>query len=305
MMSFGTGLSMRTKLAACFGLVLTVMVLSGCVNTTSATVLGEGGAWTKTVRLALANQANMAGEEAPDLTSMVDLAGEGWTVSVEEKEDETVLTATRSFAAGEEATFTLKGPGGPVAESRGSVSGGDFREVWTYKGPSEEMELTKASEELGGWLAEAAPELSAEKRGEVAGLVVRDAWRIMFGPTDPIIGMFFHPERMERAFKIRIYGVLKDRLTAAGATDAEGAARKVALSMAATQLSAQVPGAPTEEQAEGDDQPMFSLNVVVTAKGKRVEKSNGEVNPVDESVEWSFYPEAAAFEPVVLEASFR
>ena len=246
-------------------------------------------------------------EETPDPREFVEFDGEGWAIQVNENDDETVLTATKSFSAAGDATFRLTPNGNPMAQSVSYVSSGGYREVWSWIGESQEGDMSEMREMLGSTMKEEGVTVSEAELDTITESVAMAVWKAMFGPNDPLIAMFMHQDRMERQFKIRTYEVLVEALTDAGVAEAEKVAVAVVKKIPMDEAGADVqPPDPMAEPSEDDDDGgMIAVNVRVEAVGKTYGETNGERNPVDGTIEWSFYPEACAFEDLELTVTYR
>lgn len=293
-----------TILSRILVLGLVLMTLTGCLRANSDTVINEDGGWTKTVEIILPTSMEMPGAEQPDLNDFIEFVGDGWDIEVTTTEDEQKLTAVKSFAAGANAEFVLTPGGNAMARSVGSVTDGTFVETWKWVGESQEGELDKLVDGFSEVFAEEKIEMAAEAQKTVATNVGKAMWKEMFGPNDPLISMFMHSSKMEREYKIRFYNIVVAEMTKAGVAKSEGVAKKLVLRMPMEDAS----GVESPDPASGptgENDTMVEVNVRVRAVGKTLASSNGQANPVDDTVEWSFYPEACAFEDLVMRASYR
>lgn len=280
-----------------FGLFLT-----GCGRVDSVSEVRGDGTWTKTVTVTVGKQGEGVGDKI-DVEKLVLGHGDGWTGERKDTESDEVYVLTKTFAAGESAEVEIQSHGKGMARSVGTWSDGEFKEVWTWTGKDMGDEMKKGRERIGDALKSASAELTDQVRLAVGTKVADRMWREIYGPGRPLVAMLLHPQVMEREFKLRAYRIMVEELKSAGVDGAESIAKSAARTAFLDDMG--VKTSPPESEEDADDSGLISVNVVVRHGSGSVSETNGDLNPVDDTAEWSFYPQSAAVGPLELTAKFK
>ncbi|MCH8273321.1 MAG: hypothetical protein IH851_00830 [Armatimonadetes bacterium] len=290
------------------------LLVTGCAKMTALTEVNEDGSWTRTVKFTVVRSGDtpISGLEIEEIFELP--AGAEWKITKEDAGDETIYTAVRSVAPGEDAfqDVVIKDKNKVIMVNEISVrqiAPGrlEYREVIRWRGKTPE-EITEPDAEIIQAIKEALPEGvgADEDIRDVALSLQRGFWRVLFGPGDPIFGqMIMHPDLAERRFKQRIgvemNSVLEskfgDNLTVAQRRDV---AVKM-ISFANLDEVVDEEKSEAEKSGPGGASGLVALTFVVKLPGRIVE-TNGEVDKLTGEVFWGLYPEAAAVGEIVLRA---
>lgn len=282
------------------GLVFATLLLSGCAQLDSGTVVMESGEFERSVTFKFSKSTSFGGEEKPDLKQYVWAEGEGWEVAEKETEEDFQVTLTKQVRAGEESLIHLKGSETMVLKSSTVVKDGEFVETWSATGTPDLGSFENSTGELKSVIEKIA-ELDSETAAKVAKASNLELWEKIFGPPLPILSYAFHPQIMERQFQVAAFNALERSLKEFGDEKSKEHAVEIARIMSSNEL---IGGPGNEgEDNKSDNSLIISMNVKLSAPGMRFSEFNGVENPIAGTIEWSFYPQAATFEPIVLRSN--
>jgi hypothetical protein len=249
-------------------------------------------------------------------------SGAPWKITRAKEKDDLTITATREVAKGEIVKQDLvvrgkiKGNPGRLVVNEMSVkqiAPGrlEYREVLHYQG-DHPKEMDQAAPEVTSVLkASLPPGLVAEaEHGELTRNLLREIWRLLFGPNDPLISqLMMHPDLAERRLKMRVATVIDatllkqfgDRLTVEQRHNVTRKLVETAAAKTSTMSQAKSKAGPPEPGG-ADNAGMEAMFVSVKLPGKIV-STNGERDDTTGEVFWAFYSMAPALEDVVLTAT--
>jgi len=312
------GWSWTAARIAALGLV--VGLSAGCSRVaTETTVRADGGFDRRVVVRSNVPELGAPAGRRPRLEDwfVFPAAGDGWSVNRERVRDEDIATLSRTFAPGV-APFTdvrlvengqtrftnelrvTRRPDGLV----------EFVETlrWT-PAESEKPDLAPMAAKLAPLLPERLRDPAAAQR--LTDRTVRDFWRVIFGPGDPLLGQLLtHPDAAERMVRKRAADALNlalEREFGGRMTDAERAnfvRRAFGPGGLQTQdvVDSQRQAAPAAE-GRGSVGPVAMLTAVRIPG--TVVSTNGERDLATGEVYWAYYPPAAALGDVELRVVFR
>ncbi len=310
------------------------VVTGGCGRATATTEVGTDGVWKRTVAFhgpapasspgaAGPGQARMSMSAGPKLEDIIFMPSAApWTIKKERKENDFIHTATRTLRANETVRQDvvvrgkIKGNPGRVLVNEVTVcevSPGriEYREVLHWQGDAPDDRIGAQGEMITA-IRNALPTnlVAAANAQDIAQILQRELWGMLFGPGDALISqMLLHPEMAERKIRRRA-GIVVEKALAEKFGDTMTAAQRqaTARSLVTAMINASdITGkaktmtdkAPQEEG--GSDGSLIPLTFVVKLPGKVV-ATNGEVDEISGEVYWTLYSEAAAIGDVVLTA---
>lgn len=305
--------------------ILAGLVACGCGEVGSDTVLHADGSFDRTITISFPNMETMPGAEPTNPGDRLRLNNPDlWVVSVEDVDDNVILTAIRSFGAGESIGHDFELMSGEEPYLRCSVnvrtlSNGyiEYRESYEWIGefpdppelaPEELEELGEHLQAIGG---------TEEDILAVGTELTQAMWHVVFGPSEPlmptiILSIRSAEKKLQKRAGEELLRILEERF-ASRTTSAERLAVARAIMKDSNLMEKFAESVPTgdpadmdpEMMAEGEesDDTMVSIASSVTGPGRLVE-TNGEYDVVSGTVFWSMYSPAAALGPVVLRAVF-
>lgn len=313
------------KRCALAGVVLSVLFVTGCGRSKVVTEVKADGSFTRTMTITGQASEEGAMQMGPKLEEILP-APAGWTVKEEKKKSDRIITATKTFKAGEisKGDVTInESPKQRALTNEISIrqvgpNRFEYREVlhWVGEKPKDTEVPAKEMAELKAALPPALA-TDANIRG-LSKKVAELAFPVLFGPGDPMLSIgLMHPDLAERRMMQRMAGVVNEALQQQFGDQLPAAkrreiARKVigtsfTSAMQSDRMKPQPPGmaAPSDEPAKKSGPGAFvPLMFVLKAPGKIVE-TNGEFDELSGEVFWAMFSEAAAFKDVVLTATFE
>lgn len=294
-------------------LAASLMLGAGCARLDVSSDLKESGGLDRSIRMTLSTQNMSPGDPDVDPATILKLEKPGdWKTTRSMEGTDQVYTATRTYAAAPNASkeFTLFDgtEDNTVCTVTVTKSGKTltYREVHTWVGPPPEK--SPPMEEAKQVLKESLP-VGAMTDGEANALaeqLAKDAWRIVFGPAQPILSdLMTNPSLGMRRLRMRLGEKMMERLKTAAPdlTEEQRTNAVIKFGQKFSDIQAQQSGGPSEEEASGNS---FMLVLDCSVKGPgRLVSTNGEHDIITGRVYWSFAADAAALEPVVLEAVYE
>jgi hypothetical protein len=294
------------------------LLLGGCAKARVTTSIHTDGSWTRSV--ALIDQEKKDGQMTPSLDdTFVVPSGAGWKSSTEKKNEERTLTWERVLAAGAslDGDVSVKqDPAGKlklvnhVTVTRLSPRRFEYRETLHWKGDRTNIPGKIKPEDVAKIKAALPTPLATDANARaLADKTAELSIPLLFGPGDPLLAMgLMHPDLAVRRAGQRMGALMMkaleeqfgDKLTPA---ERREVARKViqeTFSMAASTPKFASPS-PSPGPSSVDASGFAPLLFIVKSPG-RVISSNGEVDELTGEVFWGLFPEAAAFQDVVLTA---
>jgi hypothetical protein len=294
---------------------MAALALSACARARVTTAIKADGSWTRSV--SLIGQEKKGGPEGQMIPTLEDTfvipSGPAWKSKEEKKNEERILTLERTVAAGVslDGDVSVKATEGKLKlVNRATVTrvGGnrvEYRETLHWKGDTNQIAGKLKVEDLATIKANLPAELATDANAQaVAEKTAELSVPLLFGPGDPLMAMgFLHPDLAVRRAGQRMGALLVkaleqqfgDKLTLAQR-------REVAAKMIQeTFSSANITSRPPPDTSTTNSSGLVPLMFIVKTPG-RVVSSNGEVDELTGEVFWGLFPEAAAFQDVVLTA---
>ncbi len=315
---------LRTGRRLVFAL-LAAPALSGCARGVATTTVNADGSWKRALAFHGAKpdkDGNTMGTKIEDAFLLP--KGEGWIITRQTKNDEATIIAERAQKPGETLRGDLsvaggKKPANVVAVNTvrvQTISPGVYQYVETlhWKGPAPKT-LTPDADMLAAFKTALPPALASDANArDLAARSIRELWRVLFGPGDPLISqlssMMTQPELIERRVQQRIGASLEKQLAAQFGAELTVAQRHAIASRIVTaslesisaQTKSKTSGGSQAGKSEEDAAPGASLFLSVKMPG-RITQTNGERDAFTGDVFWALYPEAAALGDVTLTAT--
>lgn len=293
--------------------------LFGCARVENASVVHADGSVERTVVVKINNVASemSEGQQKVMPRSFITLSpNASWkTEESVSPQGEDLITATMKLAPGQVVADEFIISDGEDAKANCSVAAKklpdgnvEYTETWTWKG-----KLDVGESPIAGLDALIVAKLEAKgvakQEGEkVARSVLREAWRMIFGPGDPILAtMLTNTELAMRRLNNGIAKkVVSELSTAAPAMSGEerlAIAAEIVREMHMSKMADPEANAPTPDE-DGRQNLLVSILSRVKGPGVVVE-TDGEQDILAGETFWSMYLEACAHEPVVLKAVFK
>jgi hypothetical protein len=297
---------------------LAVLALTaGCMRANTMTTVSEDGSWSRTVKFTIPKQ-DMMGKPGKFEDFLFLPSGAGWKTGQATDKENLVFTATRDAKLGDQILddLRLKQKGKAVTTNTVTVrdlGNGRYEFVETIKFTGEmKPGMDQSREELFGILKESLEgvELTESQAKDISLGAMKDLWRIMFGPTRPLLPtLAMHPDLGERELRRQFGRTMDSQFEKVFGDKLTKEARLKAVRTLMTKLDAEKVMGPTRDTAQpggggeggGDDNGLVSMTTTVKLPGRIVE-TNGEVDEVSGEVFWAFYSEATMLEPLVLRA---
>ncbi len=293
---------------------------AGCGRMNATTVVRADGTCTRTIKLAAAKPDEKGGMNImPKLDDVfVVPSGPAWKVERSVKDADTICTATRTFKVGDtlQPDIVLKGEKskaqgrsveGMVSVKQLSPGVIEYRETLKWVG-EKPKEFTEANPEIAADVRKALPAGAATDAEvkKLAGALVTELWRAMFGPKDPLLSVvIMHPDladrlarrRMSATFEQAVADTLGSKLTEAQrkAFVDKLIGQSIARSSASSKSQSSGPGASSDSSSA-----FVPVLYSVKLPGK-VTATNGQID--GDEVYWAFYSMAPAAGDVVLTAT--
>lgn len=293
-----------------------VIALTGCMRANTMTIVAEDGAWSRTVKFTIPKQ-DMMGKPGKFEDFVFLPSGADWKTSQVTEKDNLVFTATRQAKLGDQILddLRLKEKGKAVLTNSVTVrdlGNGRYEYLETIKYVGEQKPgMDQSREELFGILKESLEgvELTEAQAKEISLGAMKDLWRIMFGPTRPLLPtLAMHPDLGERELRRHFGKSMDAQFEKVFGDKLSKEARLKAVRTLMAKLDAEKVMGPTRESAQsggggegGGNDGLVSMTTSVKLPGRIVE-SNGEIDEVSGEVFWAFYSEAAIVEPLTLRA---
>lgn len=292
-----------------------VIALTGCMRANTMTTVSEDGAWSRTVKFTIPKQ-DMMGKPGKFEDFVFLPSGADWKTGQTTEKENLVFTATRQAKLGDQILddLRLKQKGKAVLSNTVTVrdlGNGRYEYLETIKYIGEQKPgMDQSREELFGILKESLEgvELTESQAKDISLGAMKDLWRIMFGPTRPLLPtLAMHPDLGERELRRQFGKSMETQFERVFGDKLTKEARLKAVRTLMTKLDAEKVMGPTRESAQpgggegGDEGGLVSMTTIVKFPGKIIE-SNGEVDEVSGEVFWAFYSEAAIVEPLTLRA---
>ena len=306
-------------------LLLALAAQAGCARMSAATHVKPDGSYTRIVRFTASNDASIPmGGGLRD--TFVLPAGTPWKVTKAKEKDETVYEAQQIAACGQtiRQDVALKGgdksaPSPFTNEVTVRALGGgrfEYREVLHSHGDKKDLEqMVSAMSEALKVILPATPTQNSDCH-RVASSMVKEMWQALFGPSEPFIATgLLHPDLAERRMSQRLGPAIKQILT-----DVYGDKmpplqrgeifRKITAysKNIAHNKAQQLQGSSSKSsKSSSNNSPatgLVPLMFAVRCPGK-ILTSNGLYDESQNEVYWALYPEAAAFEDVVMTATWK
>ncbi len=295
-------------------IVVAVAALSGCMRTNTETVVAEDGAWTRTVKFTIPKE-DMTGEPAK-FDKFVELpkAPEWETSQVTEKEN-LVFKAVRKAKLGDTLKDDLKIKQKDKVVLSNTVTvrdlgNGRFEYIETINYIGDKTTGMQGSrDELHAMLKECLGDVKVteEQLKNITDAAMVELWRIIFGPTRPLMSMLvMHPDLGERELRRGFGKVMEGQFERMLGDQMDKDKRIAAVRKLMTLMDAEKIMGPTREESQasgggGDDGGLVSMTTVVKLPGRIIE-ANGEIDDVAGEVFWAFYGESPVVGPLVLRA---
>ncbi len=289
-------------------------VISGCVRTNTETVVAEDGAWTRTVKFSIQKEDMMGKPNTFDQFLFLP-SGAEWKTSQTTEKEYLVFTGVRQAKLGDTITDDLrvKQKGKAILSNLVTVKDlgngrYEYLETITYTGekkpdlPSPEGEmLTMLRESLAG------VEVTDAQIKEMSQAAMIDLWRIIFGPTRPMLpSLILHPDLGERELR-RSFGRTMDvQFEKFFGDKMDKDARLKAIRTLMAKMDSEKIMGPTKEKAQSEssgegDSGLISMSTIVKLPGRIIE-ANGEIDEISGEVFWAFFSESPQMAPLTLRA---
>lgn len=300
---------MKTLLPA---FLAALTLLSGCMRTNTETVVAEDGAWTRTVKFTIPKE-DMTGEPAK-FDKFVELpkAPEWETSQVTEKEN-LVFKAVRKAKLGDTLKDDLKIKQKDKVVLSNTVTvrdlgNGRFEYIETINYIGDKTTGMQGSrDELHAMLKECLGDVKVteEQLKNITDAAMVELWRIIFGPTRPLMSMLvMHPDLGERELRRGFGKVMEGQFERMLGDQMDKDKRITAVRKLMSLMDAEKIMGPTKEESQssgGGDDGLVSMTTVVKLPGRIIE-ANGEIDEVAGEVFWAFYGESPVVGPLVLRA---
>jgi len=294
------------------GILAVSIFITGCAKTNTLSTIREDG-WTRKTKYTVSKSAGGDQTKPADMFKLP--VGANWKVTKSETDTEYVVTATRDLKLDQGITGDLTVVAKdkkPLITNTVKITKLDDGRIeyletieWKGKAPKELQDDADFSEFIrkGGF-----PESVAKdpKIKDFTLAVAKDLWKLLFGPGEPLLGLFMlHTDLAERRLKRGIAQSLSTHLATYFSDQLDEAARRKLVGEVVSEFNSE-----SMMQKEGKEEPSASENnsngpvamlIAVKLPGKIVE-SNGEVDEFSGEVYWGFYPEAAAIGKLELRA---
>lgn len=289
-------------------------VVGGCARANISTTVQADGSFERQILLAVS-----PGPMEPENASVENVfklpAGEGWSVEQSKVETELQALCKRRFAAGsttEDLVVMSKGKAlfsNTVRVTRLASGDLEYRETLRWLGPANKDVPILTDEDVDKLRPLLPDTITDAEVGEFTNAVAKDTWRILFGPSDPLLSqLVMHQDLALRKLQARIGGRILfhledrfgERLTAAQRQRIVREALDLTKNRAGTARSA--PPEPTGEGSDPDS--LVAMLFSVRLPGEIV-STNGETDVATGEVYWALYPQAAALGEVELIAVCR
>jgi hypothetical protein len=309
---------------AMLALTVTLCVI-GCGRTSTMTQVNPDGSFVRT--LTFRGPAPAEGEGAimtgPTVDTLFELpGGAAWKVTREKKDNELIVTATRTFPAGTAAQqdIALKAKGkapmgrlivNSVVIRQIAPGRWEYRETLRWQG-ERPKELVNPDPKMLTAIKAALPANLATDANvlEVAQIAIKGLWRLLFGPGDPLVSqLVMHPELAERKLKRLATQVLTAALEQKFANQLSAESRTVIArkiveqGLESTKTLTQEKANPSTPPQKEEDEPasLVAMGFTVKLPGK-ILSANGEVDEASGEVFWALYAQAAAIGDVEMVA---
>lgn len=295
-------------------LTVAAIALTGCMRANTETTISDNGAWTRTVKFVIPKE-DMMGKPAT-FDAVVDLPkGPEWQTNQVTEKENLVFTGTRKANLGETITddLRIKQKEKPALSNTVTVrdlGNGRFEYIETITYIGEKTTGMKGSrDELHGMLRESLGDvkITEDQLTAITDAAMVDLWRIIFGPTRPLMPtLAMHPDLGERELR-RAFGKTMDaQFERQLSTQMDKDARLRAIRTLMTKMDSEKIMGPAREETEasggeGGNDGLISMTTVVKLPGRIIE-ANGEIDEVSGEVFWAFYSESPIIGPLVLRA---
>jgi hypothetical protein len=301
-------------------------MLVGCGRVKVDTAIQPDGTWTRTMVFRGPDDGGpgpggpAGGAKITDVFTIP--TGNGWKVTRKKEKEETIITAVRTFAAGETSSpgsLIKSDKGQPMVTDTVTVRAAgpnrwEYREVLGWKGPREKSPFGTPADELKGVLKTSLPPglYTEADAAAIDKTVMKDIWVALFGPGDPLLGdILMHTDLAERKLAQRLGASLDKALSERFGTKMTADARRevirqiVRKTVDMTQSGSKQAGPGGGEPGKSDmpgPGAMSPLIFSVKLPGKVV-STNGQTDPYTGEVYWALYAMAPILEDVTMTAT--
>ncbi len=283
-----------------------------CARSSSTTVVAEDGSWSRTLKFTIAKDG-MMGEPGKFEDTFILPAGPQWKTTKVTEKDNMIFTAIRHAKLGESISKDLQivEKGKVVCTNEVKVTQiapgrYEYLETIKYVG-AEKPDIAGPKKELIPLLKKCLPaDTSDALLDTIAGEFFVGAWRMIWGPTEPMLGLLMSsPDLAERRLKSKFGKVMDGLLLKHLGDKLDANSRLTAIRALVKELDSEkvMRGEKDKKKEEsgGGNDSMVSVFSAVQLPGRIVE-SNGESDEISGEVFWAFYPESAQIGDVVLRA---
>jgi hypothetical protein len=305
-----------------------VLISSGCAKIGAGTEVKADGSFVRTVVYRGSAPSTDGFNMGPALDDLISPPRTpGWKVTREKdpkNESELIVTASKSFAAGETLSddLALKEPpkkDAPKTTPPTFVLGNtlsvrtlpdgklEYREVIRWRG-KKPQNFNSPANELLPVLAAALPQVEKSVHASMATQIQQGLWQTLFGPGEPLIGLlithsdlgeFKLTKRLGELTATVLKNTLGDKLTD---TERRSVVQKIVARVAdgvKDKTKSQVNAGPGG--SEGDNGALVALLIKAKLPGKLIQ-TNGEEDPATGEIVWGLFSQAPAAGDVVLTA---
>lgn len=295
--------------------------LNGCARGVISTTVNPNGSWVRKVTFHGAKPDKKSISIGQNLEDVIVLPkGAEWKITQQDKDSEIVYTAERTLPAGgtlhgDIATKGAKNQPTPLVINDVSVqqiAPGIFRYKETLHWKGEPAKDLTPDKDIIANVKKALPTaLATNDNAEyIATQFTHAFWRVLFGPNEPLLAEFsalmIEPEIVVRKilqrFSAKMDTILQRRFGAQLTAEQRFAITKSLVGESVKTVSAKSKDNAVGGGGKEENHSSISLIVSVKMPGRLLE-TNGERDTIEGDVYWSFYPEAAALEDVVLTAT--
>lgn len=299
-------------------LPLAVLALvAGCMRANTSTSVAEDGSWTRTVKFTIPKE-DMMGKPGKFDDFVFLPSGANWKTSQAPEKENLVFTATREAKLGDQILddLRLKQKGKAILSNTVTVrdlGNGRFEYLETIRYTGDEKPgMEQSRTEVHTMIRESLTgiEVTDDQLKQISTGAMVDLWRIIFGPTRPLMPtLAMHPDLGERELRRAFGKTMESQFEKAFGDKMDKDARIKAVRALMAKMDAEKIMGPTRDSAqpggggggsEGDNG-LVSMTTSVKLPGRIVE-SNGEIDEVAGEVFWAFYSESAQIGPLTLRA---
>lgn len=309
----------RSVLVVAF--LFALVAIAGCARMVATTELRPDGTILRRIEFHAqasdnAQGANPSfGPKADDVFGLP--AAPSWTITRTKKGQDLIIKAERTLKAADALPqdVKLKGVKGAMiltnTLSVKQIAPGrwEYRETLHWNGERPDTFKQIPMEVKTAYKQSLPPGLATEENLQALGVTtLKELWRALFGPGDPLLAMvLLHPDLAERKVIRRIGSVVNTALVERFGdklTQVQRGAIVKRIVQQAVEDTKTTTKAKADPQAATDSSPsaLTAMTFVVKLPGKVV-STNGERDDVTGEIYWALYSEAAAVGDVVMTAT--